>query len=365
MNTSIYRPSAAEVVGGSSKTLVVGSIRAIESLDAWLASKALAWSAEARDTYVEVLSHPDVSTLSSLFMASRRLAGVRLLAVGGGSAIDTAKLLLALSALDQEPKNIEDLVANTAFNVDGSAAEFDAIPTTAGSGSESTSFATVWDTANKKKHSVIGSWLIPKRALLIPELLEELPLPQFAISALDAYAHAFDSVWNSGATERSRKLAKAAIRNMNASVSSIRANGRPSEWAGRALVASNLAGHAINLTRTSLSHALSYSLTLEYKVPHGYSCGVFVSAIAGYAAKNSPDTDLRDFLDSAVVKNALSHIDYLLSVSGEHLPQEVEASNVDAAALDYSRAGNFALKISQEQLLGLVSDATSGEAGSD
>jgi alcohol dehydrogenase class IV len=357
MNTSIYRPSAAEVVGGSSKTLVVGSIRAIKSLDVWLASQGSAWRAEARDTYVEILSHPDVSTLSSLFLASRTLAGVRLLAVGGGSAIDTAKLLLALSALDREPMNIEELVAIAASASHGSAVEFDAIPTTAGSGSESTSFATVWDTVNKKKHSVMGSWLIPKRAFLIPELLEELPLSQFAISALDAYAHAFDSIWNSGATERSKALAVAAIRNMNASVSSIRANRRPSEWTGRALVASNLAGHAINLTRTSLSHALSYSLTLEYKVPHGFAAGVFVDAIADYVSNNSHDTGLRGFLDSPVVKNALSHIDYLLSVSGEHLPPEAEASNVAAAALDYSRAGNFALKISQDELDDIVQTA--------
>ena len=153
------------------------------------------------------------------------------IAVGGGTVIDTTKL-------------VRDAV--------NSAAPFLAIPTTAGTGAETTRFAVYYD--HGKKMSADDVRYLPTDIILIPEFAESQSDYQKASTEFDAYAQTVESLWAKGATEESKRYARKALDLMASGWQTL-----GSYWAGK----------AIDLSRTTAAHAFSYYLTAHYGVPHG------------------------------------------------------------------------------------------------
>ena len=164
-----------------------------------------------------------------------------LLAIGGGSAMDMAKLIKFFS--------------NTKVPLV-------AIPTTCGTGSEATSFATYYE--GKIKKSADSKSLLPNYTILYSQLLKSLPKVVKGHTLSDALSHAIESYWSINSTEYSRQLAREAI-SIILEKASFFMEGHNRE----ALKASHLAGKAINLTKTTAAHALSYSMTSLFDIPHG------------------------------------------------------------------------------------------------
>jgi len=162
--------------------------------------------------------------------------------IGGGSTIDTMKYVAWKLGLPHH-----------------------AIPTTAGSGSEVTKYA-VFMVNNKKKTIEVP---LPTSYELRPELVVSCPAPVTMAAGLDALAHAIESTWSPKATEESKVYAKKAIEGITDCLWDSYNN--PSNQRLRAcmLESANNAGKAINITKTSISHALSYSLTAKRGTPHG------------------------------------------------------------------------------------------------
>jgi alcohol dehydrogenase class IV len=146
-----------------------------------------------------------------------------------------------------------------------------AIPTTAGSGSECTSFATVWDRQNSMKRSLDLPKLKPKYVLFSSSLLQSLPDNLLLYSALDARAHAVESLWSLDATNQSKNYAKKSI---ETSLNHLNVLSRNEKDLVRLLKSSKYAGQAINISRTSISHAISYPLTLQLGIPHGLAAAL-------------------------------------------------------------------------------------------
>lgn len=153
------------------------------------------------------------------------------IAVGGGTVIDTTKLIRGL---------------------EGDLPPFLAIPTTAGTGAEATRFAVCYD--HGRKMSVDDARYLPTEQLLIPELTETQAPYQRASTEFDAYAQAVESLWAVGATDESRVYARKALDLMAA---------------GDQMLGSYWAGRAIDISRTTAAHALSYYMTATYGIPHG------------------------------------------------------------------------------------------------
>jgi len=191
--------------------------------------------------------------------------------LGGGSVLDTAKAL-ALGLCTDEPRPFTEVFLRGRPQAWTDAVPLIAVPTTAGTGSEVTPFATVWDRSTHRKHSLSGERLYPVAALLDPELTLSLPADETLFSALDAISHALESLWNRNRTPVSSAL---AIRALALAYSALpRVLSQPDARGARTEMqhASLLSGLTISQTRTAMAHSVSYPLTSRCGVPHGLAC---------------------------------------------------------------------------------------------
>jgi alcohol dehydrogenase class IV len=170
-------------------------------------------------------------------------------AVGGGTTIDTAKLL-NLALVSGLPIR-ELLMRKTAPE---RLRPCLAMPTTAGTGAEATRFAVCYD--GEVKHSIDFEAIRPSDVAIVPEFTATLPPYQKASTNFDAYAQAVESLWAVGATDESRTYARKALKFIEAE-----------NWTE----ASYWAGRAIDISRTTAAHALSYYMTSHYGIPHGHA----------------------------------------------------------------------------------------------
>lgn len=202
-----------------------------------------------------------------------------ILAVGGGSAIDVAKCIkLAVLAKEGNAAIIPPLVSHR-LSIDGTKIPFIAIPTTAGTGSESTHNAVMY--YNGAKQTVTNDGVLPDYAILEPSVLKTLPLYQKKCTMMDALCQGIESWWSVNSTEESYEYSRKTIE-------LIMANWRKyifdnnDEAAGQIMLAANYGGRAINITQTTAAHAFSYKITSLYKLPHGHAVAVCLPEIWGY-----------------------------------------------------------------------------------
>ncbi len=199
--------------------------------------------------------HPNPNLSSVQLGAAQYIAHAcsGIAAVGGGSAIDVAKCIWREIGTPDTP-----LLA---------------IPTTAGSGSEATSFAVIYKNGVKQS---VGNCL-PNAAMLDPTLLRTLPLYQRKATLLDALCHGIESCWSMHATPESRAYSVRAIRQVLEHAEGYLTN----QDAGNAgmLQAANLAGKAIHIAKTTAAHAMCYRLTTLFGVAHGHAAALCLSAL--------------------------------------------------------------------------------------
>jgi alcohol dehydrogenase class IV len=199
-----------------------------------------------------------------------------ILAVGGGSSLDVAKCIKLYCQMDKDKLYLEQEYKDTGVKLI-------AIPTTAGTGSESTRYAVIY--YDGKKQSVTHESIIPDVAILEPKVLKSLPLYQKKCTMMDALCQGIESWWSVNSTEESKKLSKEAVEiimqwwheyifeNTDASAEAI-------------MHAANLAGQAICITQTTAPHAFSYKITSLYKLPHGHAVAVGLPVIWEYMVDN-------------------------------------------------------------------------------
>jgi alcohol dehydrogenase class IV len=202
-----------------------------------------------------------------------------ILAVGGGSAIDVAKCIkLAVLAKEGNAAIIPPLVS-TRVACDGAKLPFIAIPTTAGTGSESTHNAVMY--YEGAKQTVTNDGVLPDYAVLEPTVLKTLPLYQKKCTMMDALCQGIESWWSVNSTEESYEYSRKTIE-------LIMANWRKyifendDEAAKQIMLAANYGGRAINITQTTAAHAVSYKITSLYKLPHGHAVAVCLPEIWEY-----------------------------------------------------------------------------------
>lgn len=206
--------------------------------------------------YDEVFSgfspNPKMEEVISGVEVLKRINAKKIIAAGGGSAIDVAKAIKYYSDSLDIPLKV--------------------IPTTAGSGSCATRFAVVYE--NGEKISIEDDKLLPDEVEFLPELLNTLPIYIKKSSLLDALAQAIESLWNNKATEESKGYSREAIEII---VKNYKEYLNGNETTNKnMMMAANLAGKAINITKTTAPHAMSYKLTTIFGIAHGHAVAVTV-----------------------------------------------------------------------------------------
>lgn len=191
-----------------------------------------------------------------------------ILAVGGGSAMDMAKLLCAYEGLGDRAEDRLLQAIRSGDKIDGRQLGLYLVPTTSGSGSEATHFAVVY--IGEEKFSIGGPALYADGVTLDPRLALSGSAYQRATSGIDAVCQAIESLWAKAATDVSRRRARRALGLLLRHVEPFVQQADETAARGMALGA-HLAGRAIDTSKTTAAHALSYALTKRYGVSHGHA----------------------------------------------------------------------------------------------
>jgi alcohol dehydrogenase len=211
-----------------------------------------------------------------------------ILAIGGGSVMDTAKIL---SIVPDSKTQIAEIIQSGALP-DSAPIPLILIPTTAGSGSECTQFAVVY--IGDQKFSLASPSLLPNYCILDPECTWSMPPRLTAISGMDALSQAIESFWAVASTPQSREFSKQSIQ-LNLSVFKQVVTNPDAASREIMLKASYLAGQAINITKTTAPHAFSYYLTKKYDIPHGQAVGMLLPVFMAYNfVSNDPNINVEE-----------------------------------------------------------------------
>lgn len=231
-----------------------------------------------------------------------------IIAIGGGSVMDMAKALTALQGLSIESaEELRSAILAETYRQKERMVTWVGVPTTSGTGSEVTSWATVWDEEQGCKYSIADPRLYASSALLIPELTATKPLRLTAATALDALSHATEAYWAVRTNPISRMYALQAIQRICRFLPELKQEPRSLEARKQLALASLFAGLAFSNTRTTACHSISYPMTLLHGVDHGIAASFTLGAVMGM---NWP---------------VLIEPDQLLEAYGARTPEEVQA----------------------------------------
>lgn len=235
------------------------------------------------------------------------------LGVGGGSAMDMAKLLCAYRGITDAEKLHAAIRAGAA--VEQRDMRLILAPTTSGSGSEATHFAVVY--IGDEKFSIAGPAMLPDTVILDPALTRSATDYQRATSGIDAVAQAVESLWAACATADSRDFARKALELLVPALQVFVASG--DAQAARDMAAgSHLAGRAIDVSKTTAAHALSYGITKSHGVSHGHAVALTLGGFIAAHAAAEPER-LQPAVDPAEHLAAMTSI---LEVFGAGSAQE-------------------------------------------
>ena len=226
------------------------------------------------------------------------------IAVGGGSVMDVAK---SINILVFNEGNPEDYVKN-GKNLENKGKPLIAIPTTSGSGSEATKFAVVY--IDKTKYSLYQEFVLPDYAIVDPQFTINLPKDITASTGMDALSQAIESYWCINSTNESKKYAKEAI-NIIIKNLPIVANNPDKKSRIAMSKAAHLAGKAINISKTTACHAISYPITSYFNVPHGHTVALTIPSMLAYNS-NVNEEDLLDKRGVNYVKKTINEIAKML-----------------------------------------------------
>jgi phosphonate metabolism-associated iron-containing alcohol dehydrogenase len=270
----------ADAIGGRSYALVTYGDAYFRDLSADLEVKAGAPVLTVDD----IAPNPDIALLQA---QTARFADLKkqpavIVALGGGSVIDSAKVFAAARG---------DFGAMEAYLKKRAGAEtikpwpLIAVPTTAGTGSEVTCWGTVWDDAAGVKFSLAHPGLYPESAIVDPDLMIGKPRDLTIQTGLDALSHSLESLWNRNANPVSMAHAITAARAVLSTLPLLVDDLRSADLRERMARAATLAGFAFSNTKTAIAHSLSYPITLRHGVPHGIACSfslpMIIRSVAG------------------------------------------------------------------------------------
>ncbi len=243
----------------------------------------------------EVQSHPEFKDLEVSYNKIREIDFELILAIGGGSVLDASKFF-AVQNEKKEYQFVEDIIKGKVPKKDYKLLPIIAVPTTAGTGSEITPWATIWDMDEKKKYSLHLPDLFAEVALYDPALTLTVPKEITIQTGLDTLSHALESIWNRNANEitidYAVKSAKLIVKNIV-----LLSNDLDNlKYRDNIMKACMYAGLAFSNTQTAIAHGMSYYITAHKGIDHGIACSFTLPMLIDNVIGEY------DFIDDALVE---------------------------------------------------------------
>ena len=294
-----------------------------------------------------ITPNPDFSTLTDACQTFAEAVSddTVIVALGGGSVIDTAKVL---ASSDKGFAPVRRFLETGEGEEHLASYPIIAVPTTAGTGSEVTLWATVWDMQAQKKYSLARRALYPEHAVIDPALTLGMPRDLTISTALDGLSHALESLWNRNSNPVSANHAVFAATEIITALPPLVGDLANVELRTRVARACLFAGLAFSNTKTALAHSVSYPITIKYNHPHGLACSFSLPMIlAGVIGEDAEcDQNLRrifgDDLHSAAaeLENFLNGLGVPTKASSYGVQSEEWKELLTAAFAD-ERGRNF------------------------
>jgi len=278
--------SAGDILGPQRLKVVIVAARSAHGRAVRLAQAHL--PGHVVEIVPDVQPDPTAESVQSVIQAVRKAAPDWVIAIGGGSVLDSAKAAALLANADG---CVLDYLRGLR-QVESPGIPLVALPTTAGSGSEVTPYASITDVELKKKSSLTSDYLYPRYALLDETLTATMPPLITAISGMDALCHAVEGYWSNRSNAVTDAYALSAARMVLTTLPLAHQHGDDLKVRRQMLEGSLLAGLAISNAATTAAHAISYPMTVFYRVPHGIACGIVLPQLIRYNSGSiAPDKE--------------------------------------------------------------------------
>ena len=219
----------------------------------------------------EVKSHPEFKDLEVTYNKIKDLDFELILAIGGGSVLDASKFFSVQNEA-KEYQFVEDIIKGKVEKKGYKLTPIIAVPTTAGTGSEITPWATIWDMDEKKKYSLYLPELFSEVAIYDPTLTTTVPKEITIQTGLDTLSHALESIWNKNANEITVNYAIKASKLIMNNLVKLSNDLENLEYRNNIMKACMYAGLAFSNTQTAIAHGMSYYITAYKGVDHGIAC---------------------------------------------------------------------------------------------
>ena len=230
-------------------------------------------------TYLGVVPNPTVDVVNESTKCYKESGATSIIALGGGSSMDVAKATGVLATYGGKITDYEGL-----YKVPGPIVPIIAIPTTAGTGSEVTASAVVTDEERNYKMSVISYEMLPKYAVLDPQLIMTAPASIAASCGVDALIHALEAYVSNFASPFTDAMAEKAMELIGANIRRFVANRQDEEAACAMMTGSTFAGMAFAWAKLGNVHAMSHPVSAYFHVPHGVANAVLLPTVIEYNA---------------------------------------------------------------------------------
>ena len=276
--------------------------------------------------YHDVVANPTIKNVNDGLSIFKESLCDSIIVVGGGSAMDCAKMIGALSI--RPNKTVEDLKG--VLKVKKDLPFLVAIPTTAGTGSETTLAAVIVNEQTHHKYAVNDPHLIPKYAVLDPTLLVGLPSKITSTTGMDALTHAVEAFIGHSNTKKTKKAALEAIKLIDENLLITYKDGKNLDARKNMQKAAYLAGVAFTRAYVGYVHAIAHSLGGKYNVPHGLANAIILPYVLEYFGKSA--------------HSKLAIISDKLSLCEKSATKEVKAK----AFIEYIRKMNKAMDIPEK-----------------
>jgi len=281
----------------------------------------------------EVKSHPEFKDLENIYNRIKGIDFELILAVGGGSVLDAAKFF-SVQNHRKEYKFVEDLTKGTVKRKNYDLIPIISIPTTAGTSSEITPWATIWDMEEKKKYSLHLPDLFAEIAIYDPVLTLSVPENITIQTGVDALSHALESIWNKNANpitiEYAIKSSKLIMDNLLRLVGDL----ENLECRDNMMMACMYSGLAFSNTQTAIAHSMSYYITANKNVEHGIACSftlpLLIDKIIGrYDFIDSALMEVFGELSSQKIRDMLKELNISMDFSDYGVVEEEVLLNMD------------------------------------
>lgn len=267
-------------------------------------------------------TNPDIKTLTRTIQHFSSGSYDCILAVGGGSIIDLGKLVKYFSNANGD---LKDIVENDQI-LKPKDIPLIVIPTTAGTGSEATHFAVLY--IGKEKYSIAHPNLLPDIAIMDPDLTSSISQYQAATGMLDTLSQSIESLWSINSTPVSREYAISSLRIISRYIPGV-VETSSKTFRGDIMSASNLSGKAIDISKTTAAHAISYPLTIGHNIPHGHAVGLTIGDFLVFNY-HVTDEDVVDNRGALHVREAIQSIMEILdTVTVDETKQVINQFMVD------------------------------------